>query len=129
MTSFLDAFDAKQTKRILSVGRRLNVPAGWSPIAESTGADKLYVIESGEVSVRKNGAEINTLGAGDVMGEKAVLGHSLRTASLVALTKLEVIHFTDTDVLALCEEIPAFRAALEGAAATHSHEDDGAAQA
>jgi CRP/FNR family cyclic AMP-dependent transcriptional regulator len=122
MSSFLDGFDAKESKRIISAGRRLTVPAGWSPIAENTGADKLYLIESGEVSVRHHGEEINKLGAGDVMGEKAILGHSLRTASLVALTRLEVIHFTDTDVLRLCEEMPKFRTALETAATSHSRE-------
>lgn len=123
MSSFLDGFDAEESKRILSAGRRLKVPEGWSPIAENTGADKLYLIESGEVSVRQHGEEIARLGAGDVMGEAAILGHSLRTASLVALTQLEVVHMTDTEVLALCEEMPKFRTALENAASNRSAGD------
>lgn len=120
--AFLDAFDARETKTITSAGKKLTVPEGWSPISQSTGADKLYIIESGEVSVRKNGQEINTLGAGDVMGEKAILDHSLRTASLVALTRLEVIHFTDEAVRRLCEEMPKFQAELTKAAEAHSQE-------
>jgi CRP/FNR family cyclic AMP-dependent transcriptional regulator len=120
--AFLDAFDAAETKKITAAGRALTVPEGWSPISQSTGADKLYIIESGEVSVRKNGVEINTLGAGEVMGEKAIIGHTLRTASLVALTKLEVIHFTDEAVRQLCEEMPKFQAELEKAAEAHSRE-------
>ena len=119
-TSFLDAFSAKEAKHITSAGRRLTVPEGWSPITESTGADKLYLIESGEVSVRRHGEEINRLTAGDVMGEKAILGGSLRTASLVALTKLEVIHLTDSDVRKLCDEVPGFRSELEKRAKAHS---------
>jgi CRP/FNR family cyclic AMP-dependent transcriptional regulator len=123
--AFLDAFDAGQTKKITAAGKKLNVPEGWSPISQSTGADKLYIIESGEVSVRKDGKEITRLTAGDVMGEKAILGHTLRTASLVALTRLEVIHFTDESIRTLCEELPGFRAELEKAAETHSGEPSG----
>jgi len=120
--AFLDAFDAREVKTITSAGQRLTVPEGWSPISQSTGADKLYLIEAGEVSVRKSGQEINTLTAGDVMGEKAILDHTLRTASLVALTRLEVIHFTDEAVRRLCEEMPKFQAELTKAAEAHSRE-------
>jgi len=119
-TRFLDAFDAREVKRITAAGKRLAVPEGWSPISESTGADKCYIIESGEVSVRRHGEEINRLGPGDVMGEKAILGHSLRTASLVALTRLQVIHFTDEAIRSLCEQMPKFKDELEKAAASHS---------
>jgi CRP/FNR family transcriptional regulator, cyclic AMP receptor protein len=117
--SFKDAFSKAELKRIERAGRRLTVPEGWSPISQSTGADKLYIIESGEVSVRRDGEEVARLGAGDVMGEKAVLSKSLRTASLVALTKLEVLHLTDEDVTKLSEDMPKFREELEKAAAAH----------
>lgn len=117
--SFLDAFDKRQLKKITAVSRQVTVPEGWSPIAERTSADKLYVITSGEVSVRRHGEEIAQLGPGDVMGELAILGHTLRTASLVALTKLELMHFTDTAVEQLCSEVPAFKTALEAVAASH----------
>ena len=120
-SSFLDAFDAKEAKKITDAGRRVTVPEGWSPISEKTGADKFYIITSGEVSVRRNGEEINRLSTGDVMGEKAILGHSLRTASLVALTRLELIHFTDETVRQLCEQMPKFKQELEKAAAAHSN--------
>lgn len=72
--------------------------------------------------MRRNGQQINTLTAGDVMGEKAFVGHTLRTASLVALTRLDVIHFTDEAVRTLCNEMPKFQAELEKAAAAHSQE-------
>lgn len=117
--SFLDTFDKKQRQKIEKVGRRVSLPEGWSPISESTSADKLYIILSGEVSVRKHGEEIGRMGAGEVMGERAILGHSLRTASLVALTKLELIHLSDTDVATLCKEMPEFQKALEDNAAAH----------
>ena len=42
--------------------RRSRCPQGWSPIGERTPADKAYILTAGEVSVRRNGAEIATAG-------------------------------------------------------------------
>ncbi len=118
--SFLDSFDKKQRQKIEKTGRRVTLPEGWAPISESTSADKLYIIVSGDVSVRRHGEEIARLGAGDVMGERALLGHSLRTASLVALTKLDLIHLSDTDVTTLSADMPEFKRALDEAASAHA---------
>ena len=45
------------------------------------------------------------------------MGHSLRTASIVALTPLELIHFTAEQLERLAEDMPAFHEALEKTAA------------
>ena len=113
MASFFEAFSPREVARISAAGTRLKLPAGWSPIAETTPADKAYIILSGEVSVRRHGEEVARLGAGDIVGETAIVNHTLRTASIVALTPLEVIHLTDAAVLALTEQMPSFRAALD----------------
>ena len=113
MASFFEAFSPREVARISAAGTRLKLPAGWSPIAETTPADKAYIILSGEVSVRRHGEEVARLGAGDIVGETAIVNHTLRTASIVALTPLEVIHLTDEAVLRLTEQMPSFRAALD----------------
>ena len=114
--SFYDAFSPEEIARISAAGTRVHVPQGWSPIWERTPADKAYLILDGTVSVRQHGEEIAQLGKGDIVGEAAIVNHSLRTASIVALTPLELIHFTDEAVRALCEEMPSFQAALEAVA-------------
>lgn len=114
--SFYDAFSPEEIARISAAGTRVHVPAGWSQIWERTPADKAYVILDGTVSVRQHGEEIAQLGPGEVVGEAAIVNHSLRTASIVALTPLELIHFTDDAVRRLCEEMPSFKAALEAVA-------------
>ncbi|MGA8257924.1 MAG: cyclic nucleotide-binding domain-containing protein [Nocardioides sp.] len=120
MPAFLDPFDAKQQKKIQAMGTRVTLPEGWSPISEQTSADKLYLIITGEVSVRRKGEEIARLGAGDVMGEKAIVGHTLRTASLVALTPLELLHFTESAVEKLSSKVPAFGEALKAISQSRS---------
>lgn len=111
--SFFEAFTPQQVARISAAGTRLHLPQGWSPIWEDTPADKAYIILSGQASVRRGGAEIARLGAGDIMGETAIVNRTLRTATLVALTPLELIHLTDDAVRRLCEQLPAFKQALD----------------
>lgn len=114
--SFFDTFTPQEVARISAAGTAVKVPQGWSPIWEKTPADKAYIVLEGTVSVRRKGEEIAQLGAGEIIGEAAIINHSLRTASIVALTPLELIHFTDDAVRRLCDEIPAFAAALTAAA-------------
>lgn len=64
------------------------------------------------------GEEIARLGSGDIMGEGGIVRHSLRSASLVALTPLELIHFTAEAVEQPSAEMPGFQQALEAVAAS-----------
>lgn len=115
--SFFSMFTPAEIAKISAAGTRVTLPEGWSPIWESTPADKAYVILSGTVSVRHHGEEIAQLGEGDIMGEAALVRRSLRTASIVALTPLELIHFTDEAIKKLSVEMPRFQEALDAVAA------------
>lgn len=113
----LEALDDRDLERVVKAGRHIHLPADWSLIWEKTPADKAYLIVDGEVSVRKAGQEVARLGHGDVIGEMAIVNHKLRSASVVSLTPLEVIHFTKESLERLLEEIPAFGDALRGTTA------------
>jgi CRP-like cAMP-binding protein len=114
--SIFDGMSPQEVERIKSAGTAVKLPEGWSPIWETTPPDKAYILTKGEVSVRRGGQEIATLGPGQIMGEAAIVNHALRNASIVALTPLELIHFTSEQVRRLIDEVPAFRRALEAAA-------------
>ncbi len=109
MPTFFDSFTPREVAEISAHGRRVTLPEGWSPIWEKTPSDKAYILLDGTVSVRRDGTEIAQLGAGDIVGEAGIVGHSLRTATVVALTPLKAIHFTDDDITALMEELPSFK--------------------
>ncbi|BBH17326.1 cyclic nucleotide-binding protein [Nocardioides baekrokdamisoli] len=115
--TFFSLFTPQEIAKISSSGTRVSLPEGWSPIWKDTPADKAYIILSGTVSVRIKGQEIAQLGPGDIMGEQAILNHSLRTASLVALTPLDLIHLTAETLTKLYIEMPSFHNALEKVAA------------
>lgn len=101
----------------------LTVPEHWALMMEQTPADKAYLILSGEVSVRRHGEEVARVGAGELIGEMALVNHKLRSASVIADTPLEVLHFTDESVAELSEKIPHFRDALTGASQERSNRD------
>ncbi len=122
MSSILDSLAPADADRVRSGGTTLTLPQGWSPIAESTPADKAYLICEGEVSVRHGHDEVARLGAGNIVGEAGIMHHTLRSATIVALTPLKVVHFTSEQLEALAEEIPAFGAALEAAATERTGE-------
>ena len=111
-TSFFDHFSPKEVARISGAGRRVKLPAGWSPIWAHTPADKAYILLDGTVSVRKDGEEIAQLGPGDIVGEAAIIGNHLRNATIVALTPLEAIHLTDEALRELDQDMPSFHQAL-----------------
>ncbi len=115
--SIFDSLSAADEARVRAAGTPLKLPQGWSPIGEKTPADKAYILTAGEVSVRRGGTEIAQLGAGQIIGEAAIVNRTLRTATIVALTPLEVIHFTSAQLEKLVAEIPAFAEALQSAAA------------
>lgn len=116
MSRFSD-FTDDEIRKVVEHGTLLTVPEGWALIAESTPADKAYLILEGEVSVRRGGEEVARVGAGDVIGEMALVDRRLRSATVVAVSTLEVLHFTSETVAELQKSVPHFRDALSAAAA------------
>lgn len=109
-------------QRVAETGTPINIPANWSVIFESTPADKAYIIIDGTVSIRHGDQEVAQVGAGEVIGEMALVNHSLRTAAVVTLTQVKALHFTDEQVRELAGTVPAFGAALR--ASTDARESD-----
>ena len=108
-------FSDEEIRLVTDAATYLTVPEHWALMAEQQPADKAYLILSGEVSVRRHGEEVARLGAGEVIGEMALVNHKLRSATVVADTPLEVLHFTDQTVAELTAKVPHFRDALIGA--------------
>ena len=114
LDTFADASDA-DLRRIAEAGILVTVPKDWSLMWERTPADKTYVVLAGELVVRRDKEVVGHLAAGDIVGEVAIVERRLRTATVVATTPLEVLHFTREAVETLYAEVPAFRAALDRA--------------
>lgn len=73
---------------IASVARlatEIEKDTGESLIVETEEGDCLYVIARGRVRIEKGGVRVAELGAGDVVGELAVLSPGPRSASAIAM--------------------------------------------
>ena len=110
-----------QVHKIASVGTYVTVPPDWALMGEGWSPDKAYWLIEGEVSVRQRGDEIAKLGPGDVFGERAIVSHKLRNATVVSLTRLECLHFTKEQIEQLEDEIPEFGEALRASTEERSH--------
>src|SRR5215470_18568132 len=95
------------------------IPPGQLLAAEGRIEYSLYAIESGTADVIINGETVGTVGAGDVVGEMAVLISppdlsarpreaigGLRTASVVATSPMRLIALFKRDVWALDRRAP-----------------------
>lgn len=111
--SHFDGLSEVQVQKIVDNSTHVTLPKDWALIGEQQPADKAYLILDGEVSVRRGGNEVARLGPGDTIGEVAIVKHSLRTATVISVTPLELLHFTAEAVEKLTGEIPQFAAALK----------------
>jgi len=86
----------EDTLRLLQTSmQRMTYQPGEILCKEGDAADRMYVIESGEISVLKTGpegqpAELTVLPAGDIAGELSLFGQSRRSATLQARTETAV---------------------------------------
>jgi CRP/FNR family cyclic AMP-dependent transcriptional regulator len=113
----------KDLGEVAEAGTFLHLPANWSLMSESTPADKAYEIPSGEVAVRKRGETVATLGAGGIIGEVGILEKRLRTASVVSLSELEVVHYTKEDLARLIDDVPSLGEALRATAEAYPDDE------
>ncbi len=114
-----------EVQKIAKTGTYVTVPENWALMGEGTTADKAYLLISGEVSVRRDGQEVATLGPGEIFGEMGIVNHKLRTATVVSKTRLECLHFTRDQVEQLENEIPSFKKALTDTSSSRSGQGSG----
>jgi len=89
-------------------------------IGEGEKGDALYIITRGRASVYKSaGADdpilLGELGEGDFLGEMALLGDQMRTATVKTRTPSTLLRLTRRDILSLAEQYPEIGKRLESA--------------
>ena len=102
-----------RTERAVSI-RREHFEPGQAIFREGDHGDWLYIIEDGEVEVRKHVSgqgetPIRRLGPGDCFGEIALLGDHVRTASTHSLTSANCLAIDRDACQALLSTLPPLR--------------------
>ena len=68
----------------------------------------MYVVKSGEVQIKVNDAVVETVSAGNLLGEMALLDNAPRSADAVAATQCEIIPIDLIRFLSLVQQTPFF---------------------
>ena len=109
---------------VAKAGRVVHLPAHWALIGEKTPADAAYYILEGEVSIQRNHEEIANLGAGDFIGEVAIVSHQLRTATVLTKTAVTALNFSAELAVGLAERIPGIGEAVRASTAQRLEADN-----
>jgi CRP/FNR family transcriptional regulator, cyclic AMP receptor protein len=96
--------DAEQLQRLAALATQESHPIGAKLVREGDFSTELYVIEEGTADILRGGRTVDTVGAGDIVGEIGVLGKSKRTADVIATTPLLVIKITHWEIRRLSAE-------------------------
>jgi CRP/FNR family cyclic AMP-dependent transcriptional regulator len=92
--------------KIAKIADELDIRAGKVLITEGERGREFFVLVSGEVEVRRKGRKVATLGPGTFFGEMALLSKIPRTATVTALTPLDVLVITDRAFVDLLDKMP-----------------------
>jgi CRP/FNR family cyclic AMP-dependent transcriptional regulator len=98
-----------------AIGRivdEIDVPSGTALTHEGRHEGYFFVIVSGTVRIERGGRSINTIGAGDFLGEIALLDGGPRTASATTESDCRLLSLTHQRFHELLDTSPSVRTAV-----------------
>ena len=96
----------KQLGEIAKIADLIDVPANTPLIREGAAGREFMVIVQGAVEVRRKGRKINELGAGDFVGEMALISGAPRNATVTSTEDSSLLVVTDRAFWGLLERAP-----------------------
>jgi len=97
-------------KIFASIAVEKAIPAGSPIFVQNMVGESLFVVKSGTVKLTRKSEdgerELATVGAGEHLGELALLGKTVRLVSAVAATQCEVLEITQRDFVRLQPQKP-----------------------
>jgi CRP-like cAMP-binding protein len=94
------------------ITEEVDVPAGKALTHEGRHEGYFFVIVSGTVRIERGGRTINTIGAGDFLGEIALLDGGPRTATATTESPCRLLSMTHERFHELLESSPSVRTAI-----------------
>lgn len=83
-------------------------PAGTTLLSQGAPGDRMYVVQEGEIEIQVDGRVVEKVGRDGFFGEMALIDHSPRSASAVAVTEVRVVPIDERRFLRLVQETPGF---------------------
>ncbi len=108
--SLFEGLDDNEVGELLKSATKESVPKGTVLLAEGDIVDRLFILKSGEVEIRKDVADqrrvLATIRPGDFFGELTPLDGKRNSVSVVATSDCEVLCFDKPTVTSMVERYP-----------------------
>ena len=117
----LDHHDLSQLMRWV---REVEVADGDLLFEQGSMPHDLFVIQEGSVEVVRDGRSVATLGAGEVVGERALLKLERRWASVIAVGHVHAVALSANDLAEMSEQMPELADRLREMMARREREND-----
>jgi CRP/FNR family transcriptional regulator, cyclic AMP receptor protein len=114
----------KELRAIAKSAKIANVKQDAQIITEGDDGNTMYVVLVGTARVSRGGRKLATVGPGSAFGELALLSKGPRTATVVALSDMEVAIITRRKLTRVLQEAPDFARKLLEALADMVREND-----
>lgn len=100
----------RELAAVAALADEVDLPAGRVLMQEGDRGREFIVLLDGEAEVAKDGRPIRTLGAGDFLGEIALVARVPRTATVTAKTDVRALVITDQGFRSLMASTPDIQA-------------------
>ena len=100
------ACSKKELQALARASDEVALPAGRNLCEQGTIGREAFVIVGGSAEVLRNGKKVATLKPGDCFGELALLDHGPRTATVTAVSDIDVLVLGAREFAAIIDEVP-----------------------
>lgn len=104
--AFFQGFDKDQLRRVAKLAEEVDAEAGAELIGQGRPGTEAFVILEGTAGIFIGGEKRNEVGAGEIIGEMALIDHRPRTADVRALTDMKLLAFDAQHFRRLLDEMP-----------------------
>jgi CRP/FNR family cyclic AMP-dependent transcriptional regulator len=102
----------KEIEEIGRLAEEIDVPAGRVLMREGQTGQEFFVIVEGNVLIERGGRALRTLGAGDFLGEIALVDDGPRTATATVETNAALLVLAHREFHSLMDQFPSVRTAV-----------------
>ena len=103
---FFEGFSSKELAKVRAMADNVSAQAGAVLMEQGDVGQEAFVICSGQAGVYVNGHRVAAIGPGSAVGEMALLDRRPRSATVKALTDLELLSFDSKKFQKLLETMP-----------------------
>jgi CRP/FNR family transcriptional regulator, cyclic AMP receptor protein len=96
----------KELERIARSGDEITMTAGSLVVDQGQTGREAFVILDGNITIKRNGRKVATLGPGAIVGELSLLDHGPRTATAICETDCSLFVISQRHFLAVLDDVP-----------------------